>query len=237
MIAVGTAAIAARGRFLIALSGGSTPRSLYTRLASPDCADRLDWSRVQVLFGDERAVPPTHADSNFAMADQTLFTPLRLAPAQIHRMRGEDEPEAAAAQYENTLRRFTAGGGGAWPILDLVLLGMGEDGHTASLFPNGPELHERTRWVTPSYSPQGTRTRLTLTLGVINRASVVLFLVAGANKATVVRHLLEPQTDDAVRYPAALVQPVAGQLVWYLDQAAAAKLTRSQQTCHPERTK
>ena len=222
---VGKQAIAERNRFLVALSGGSTPKALYSILANDKYAQQLDWSKVHFLFGDERSVPPTHADSNFAMANAILFSPLHIPSAQIHRMRGEDPPETAAAQYETTLRHLTTAVPGQWPRLDLVLLGMGDDGHTASLFPGTASLTEQTRWVVPSTSPQGTRARVTLTLGVINHASVVLFLVAGRNKAAVVRRVLEQRPGDPVPYPAALVRPETGRLLWYLDRAAASELT------------
>ena len=222
---VGKQAIAERNRFLVALSGGSTPKALYSILTSDKYAQQLDWSKVHFLFGDERSVPPTHADSNFAMADAMLFSPLHIPSAQIHRMRGEDPPETAAAQYETTLRHLTAAVPGQWPRLDLVLLGMGDDGHTASLFPGTASLTEQTRWVVPSTSPQGTRARVTLTLGVINHASVVLFLVAGRNKAAVVRRVLEQRPGDPGPYPAALIRPETGRLLWYLDRAAASELT------------
>jgi len=222
---VGKQAIAERNRFLVALSGGSTPKALYSILANDKYAQQLDWSKVHFLFGDERSVPPTHADSNFAMANAILFSPLHIPSAQIHRMRGEDPPETAAAQYETTLRHLTAAVPGQWPRLDLVLLGMGDDGHTASLFPGTASLTEQTRWVVPSTSPQGTRARVTLTLGVINHASVVLFLVAGRNKAAVVRRVLEQRPGDPGPYPAALIRPETGRLLWYLDRAAASELT------------
>ena len=222
---VGKQAIAERNRFLVALSGGSTPKALYSILANDKYAQQLDWSKVHFLFGDERSVPPTHADSNFAMANAILFSPLHIPSAQIHRMRGEDPPETAAAQYETTLRHLTAAVPGQWPRLDLVLLGMGDDGHTASLFPDTASLTEQTRWVVPSTSPQGTRARVTLTLGVINHASVVLFLVAGRNKAAVVRRVLEQRPGDPGPYPAALIRPETGRLLWYLDRAAASELT------------
>jgi 6-phosphogluconolactonase len=223
---VGGQAIAERGRFLVALSGGSTPKALYSILSSSGYASRLDWDRVQFLFGDERNVPPSHADSNFAMADKALFTPLRIPSGQIHRIKGEDQSEVAAAQYEDSLRRLT-NTSGPWPQLDLVLLGMGEDGHTASLFPGTPSLQEHTRWVVPSRSPLGTRARLTLTLGVINHATVILFLVTGSNKAAVVRRIVEPRPGDHTTYPAALVRPERGRLLWYLDRGAASELTLS----------
>ena len=224
---VGKQAIAERNRFLVALSGGSTPKALYSILANDKYAQQLDWSKVHFLFGDERSVPPTHADSNFAMANAILFSPLHIPSAQIHRMRGEDPPETAAAQYETTLRHLTTAVPGQWPRLDLVLLGMGDDGHTASLFPGTASLTEQTRWVVPSTSPQGTRARVTLTLGVINHASVVLFLVAGRNKAAVVRRVLEQRPGDPGPYPAALIRPETGRLLWYLDRAAASELTAS----------
>ena len=224
-LGVGKQAIAERNRFLVALSGGSTPKALYSILANDKYAQQLNWSKVHFLFGDERSVPPTHADSNFAMANAILFSPLHIPSAQIHRMRGEDPPETAAAQYETTLRHLTTAVPGQWPRLDLVLLGMGDDGHTASLFPGTASLTEQTRWVVPSTSPQGTRARVTLTLGVINHASVVLFLVAGRNKAAVVRRVLEQRPGDPGPYPAALIRPETGRLLWYLDRAAASELT------------
>ena len=194
-------------------------------MVSEDHAQKLDRSKVHFLLGDERSVPPTHADSNFAMANAMLFSPLHIPSTQIHRIRGEDPPEAAAAHYETTLRHLTAAVPGQWPQLDLVLLGMGDDGHTASLFPGTASLTEGTRWVVPGTSPQGTRARVTLTLGVINHASVVLFLIAGRNKAAVVRRVLEQRPGDPGPYPAALVRPETGRLLWYLDHAAASELT------------
>ena len=226
----GTRAIAASNRFLIALSGGSTPKMLYSMLASPDRARRLDWSKVQFLFGDERCVPPSHPDSNFALANEALFKPLNISFAQIHRMRGEDPPEASAAQYENVLRRLCGTAPGEWPVLDLILLGLGNDGHTASLFPGTASLKETIRGVVPSQAPQGTRLRLTLTLGVINHASVVLFLVTGLNKAQIVQRVLSRRPADAVDYPAELIQPHNGRLLWYLDRAAASDLSVSDPT-------
>ncbi len=229
VLTAGEQAITGRGRFLMALSGGSTPKALYSILAKPSFARRLDWSKVHFLFGDERGVPPSHHDSNYAMANEVLFSPLRISSALIHRMRGEDAPETAAAQYENTLRSLTATAPGQWPRLDLVLLGMGDDGHTASLFPGMASLTEGTRWVVPSVAPQIPRARLSLTLGVINHASVILFLVTGPNKAHVLRRVIERQPTDPVLYPAELVQPESGRLLWYLDQPAASELSTSAQ--------
>jgi len=224
-VRIGQEAMRDRGRFLVVLSGGTTPKTLYAVLTSQEFAPQLDWTNVHFLFGDERAVPPTHSDSNFALANTMLFTPLNIPPANIHRMRGEDSPETAAGHYEKIVRRLTATIPGQWPMLDLVLLGMGEDGHTASLFPGTPALREQSRWVVPGLSPQGTRSRITLTLGVINHASVILFLVTGGNKAPVVRRVIEGRADGADSYPAAQVRPETGRLLWYLDRAAASELT------------
>ena len=218
-------AIAERHRFLVALSGGSTPKALYAALTRPTTAQRLDWSKVQFFFGDERSVPPEHPDSNFGLAQAMLFTPLHIPSSSIHRIRGEDSPESAATHYETVLRSLTTTQDGPWPVLDLILLGMGDDGHTASLFPGTPAVTESTRWVVPGCAPQGTRSRVTITLGVINHASVILFLVTGHNKATVVHRILEQRVGKPCPYPAALVQPEHGRLLWYLDRAAASKLT------------
>lgn len=178
------------------------------------------------LFGDERCVPPDHPESNFAMAQATLFQPLRIAPEQIFRMKGEaEDPADAARLYEATLRQLTHCSPPAFPQIDLVLLGLGEDGHTASLFPGSPALDDPAHAVTVTESPKGVPHRLTLTLGVINQATVVLFLASGDGKADIVKAILEPQQDADRQLPAALVRPDRGRLIWLLDRPAAAKLT------------
>lgn len=192
---VGRQAITERNRFLVALSGGSTPKALYSILASEDYAQQLDWSKVHFLFGDERSVPPTHADSNFAMADAILFSPLHIPSAQIHRMRGEDPPETAAAQYETTLRHLTAAVPGQWPRLDLVLLGMGDDGHTASLFPASPNLDaalqaDCPRRCLPMLAPGVPYQRLSLTLPLLASARVPLLAIQGQGKLATLREAL-----------------------------------------------
>jgi 6-phosphogluconolactonase len=222
----GVQAVHDHDRFLLALSGGTTPEHLYAALASPDYAGRFDWSKTTFLFGDERCVPPEHPDSNFGLAERVLFRPLRIAPEQIHRMHGEAaDPEAAASDYERLLRVISHASPQDRPRLDLVLLGLGHDGHTASLFPGTAAVNELQRLVTVGRSPVGQPTRLTLTLGVINRASVVLFLVTGADKARIVKTVLEPASDSDRRLPAALVRPERGRLIWLLDRPAAAELT------------
>ena len=214
------------GRFLIALSGGTTPERLYNRLASPPYVDQFDWSQTVFFFSDERCVPPDHPDSNFGLANRAFFRPLKIHPDHIYRMNCEQtDPESAARDYEQRLRMACGASSGNWPQLDLVLLGLGQDGHTASLFPGTAAVNEQQHAVTVGHAPSGPPTRLTLTLGVINRASVILFLVTGANKAGIVRTVLEPHTDADRGLPAAMVNPERGRLIWLLDRAAAAELT------------
>lgn len=224
---IGAQAIQARGRFLLALSGGSTPKTLYRTWAAPEWRGRFDWERIVFLFGDERCVPPDHPDSNYAMAEASLFRPLEIKPDAILRMRGEQSDAAVAARdYEQRLRTMMNCPAPDFPRIDLVLLGLGDDGHTASLFPGTAALHDTTRAVTVGHSPKGVPSRLTLTLGVINWATVVLFLVVGAGKASVVRAVLEPRTREDRVLPAAMVNPRPGRLVWMLDRSAAGQLTR-----------
>jgi 6-phosphogluconolactonase len=219
-------AIASHGRCLLALSGGSTPKTMYQTLASREWKARFDWSRIFFLFGDERCVPPDHPQSNFAMAQAALFEPLAIHPDHIYRMKGElPDPLAAAQDYEETLRRLTQCSATDMPRLDVILLGLGDDGHTASLFPGTVALHERTKAVTVGTAPIGVPSRLTLTLGVLNRATVVLFLVSGSGKAPIVRAILEPRSEVDRTFPASMVMPAGGRLVWILDRASAAQLT------------
>ena len=220
-------AIHARGRFLIALSGGSTPKMLYRMLVSDEWKGKFDWPHILFLFGDERCVPPDHSDSNFRMAHVELFQPLRIHPDQIFRMKGEYPDRVLAAQeYEATIRTVTHCPVPAVPSLDLVLLGLGDDGHTASLFPGTPALHVREALVTVGQAPSGIRDRLTFTVSALNRATVVLFLVTGHGKAERVRQVLEPQSDRDRSLPAATISPESGRVAWILDQPAAGQLTR-----------
>lgn len=220
-------AIQSQGSCVIALSGGSTPRALYGALTSTEWKAQCQWDRMIFLFGDERGVPPDHPDSNYGLALEALFRPLGIGPSQVHRMKGESAHlRLAAADYERTVRALTNSPPPAIPRLDLVLLGLGEDGHTASLFPETPALSERNHLVAVGLSPKGIPSRLTLTLGVINRATVVLFLVTGAGKAQMVRAVLQSQTQAEQALPAAQVKPDSGRLVWLLDDAAAAALMR-----------
>ena len=231
VLEVGKEAVRAKGRFFIALSGGTTPEILYRALASPAFVNRFDWSRTIFFFSDERCVPPNDPRSNYALAGKTLFTPLSIPPSQVYRMAGESrDPQAAASEYEQQLRRVTKTLPSNYPTLDLVLLGLGEDGHTASLFPGSPALRDNQSLIAVTQSPKDPPTRLTMTLGVINQASVVLFLVTGAGKAGVVRAILDPKTEAERQLPASLVAPEEGRLIWLLDRAVAAELPKNPST-------
>jgi 6-phosphogluconolactonase len=221
-------AVAARGRFTMALAGGATPRETYQRLARPPLRESMPWDRTWMFFGDERAVAPDHRESNYGMAHEALLASVPLPPRQVFRMRAETEdPDAAAAEYaEAMLEVFGATGDGP-PRFDLVLLGLGVDGHTASLFPNSPALQETARWVIAVHAAAAAiPRRLTMTLPVLNAARRVAFLSAGAEKAKAVRSVLRgpsgPGNGGAL--PAALIRPHAGSLDWFLDRAAAALL-------------
>jgi len=227
---LGRQAIHANGCFRVALAGGSTPRALHRALTAPDPAPQVDWTKVEFFFGDERGVPPNHPESNFGMADDTLFRPLGIRPQQIFRMTGEAaDLDQAALDYEAVLRRQFGTAAPAWPHFDLILLGLGEDGHTASLFPDTAALDERTRLVIANRSPKGIAQRLTLTVPVVNQARAVVFLVSGSGKAIAAQSVLEAREADSRRFPAKLIRPEQGRLIWLLDQAAAAELTLSKQ--------
>jgi 6-phosphogluconolactonase len=230
VVGAAAAAVGQTGRFVLALSGGSTPRELYRLLAAPAYAARIEWPRTDVFWGDERCVPPDDPASNYRMAREALLDHVAVSADRVHRVRGEEDPHAAAAAYEKTLRHVFA-----TPIdrprvepatrFDLVLLGMGGDGHTASLFPGSPGLRERDRWVVADRVNATPPWRVTLTLPVINAATELVFLVAGADKATPLQRVLEgPRAAEPL--PAQLVAPTHGRLRWLVDRAAAARLAR-----------
>jgi 6-phosphogluconolactonase len=221
VVAAAAAAIDASGRFAIVLSGGSTPRALYTLLATSDYGARIDWSRVHVFWSDERCLPPDDSASNYRMARETLLDAVPLRPAQVHRIHGEDAPAAAAAAYEREIDALFSDGDSS--RFDLVLLGMGDDGHTASLFPGLTAVHETTRRVVAEYVARLAMWRVTLTPPAINAAAAVLFLVTGSGKAPALRQVLEgPREPD--RWPAQIVAPDAGHVTWLTDLAGAALL-------------
>lgn len=218
-------AIAHRGRFVIALSGGHTPRRLYQSLAAPPFRERVDWSRAEFFWGDERTVPPDHEDSNFRMANELLLRPLEVPPERIHRIAAERrDVETAAQDYAMDIANcFGVAISDPPPPFDVVLLGMGDDGHTASLFPGTLALRETKRWVVANPVPQHSTTRITVTYPVLNRARAVFFLVSGAGKASVLADVLCGPKDPR-RLPSQQVHPADGRLEWFVDEAAAAKL-------------
>lgn len=222
-------AITARGRFTLALSGGHTPQPVYARLATPGYRERLDWSKVQVFFGDERCVPPDDPQSNYHMVKTALFDEVPLPEANIHRIRGEADPEQAAADYAQVLERTFGGkaaAGGPPPEgFDLILLGMGDNGHTASLFPGLAVVTETERWVMAQYVEVVGMWRLTLTPVVINAARRVAFLVSGAQKAEMLHRVLEGPYQPVV-LPSQIIKPTRGELHWLLDEPAAAQVRR-----------
>lgn len=213
--------------FYVALAGGTTPKALYELLASAEYRNRVDWDQVSFFFGDERAVPPDHPDSNYRTAHEALFRPLSISDKRVYRMKGElPDLEAAAVDYERTLQSIFDGE--RVPHFDLVFLGMGPDGHTASLFPGHPALAERKRWVAPVMdAPKPPPRRLTLTVPVLNAAKLVLFMATGADKAQALREVLEGNSSPD-QYPAKHVRPGADRLVWLVDEAAGGALSRRQ---------
>jgi 6-phosphogluconolactonase len=216
-------AIGTSGRFTVALAGGSTPKGLYQLLATPRYAPRIDWARVHVFWGDERCVPPDDPASNYRMARETLLDHVPVPPSNVHRIHGEDPPTAAAAAHEQELRRvFSTREGPPGASFDLVLLGMGDNGHTASLFPGLTAVHERARWVVAEHVAEVSMWRVTLTPPVINAASDVVFLVSGPGKAAMLQRVLEgPRQPDVL--PAQAIIPRGG-ATWFVDAVAAADL-------------
>lgn len=221
---------AARGRrFRVALSGGSTPRRFHALLAAAPYRERIAWREVDFFWGDERALPPEHPDSNYHMARESLLDPLAVDPSQAHRMPAEaDDIDAAAHAYQSEIAdAFAVDPGGPPPRFDLLLQGMGSDGHTASLFPGSAALAERRRWVVANEvsSPDavGSSRRMTFTYPLINAAERVVFLVTGAGKAGALAEVLEGPRDPS-RLPAQGVSPATGSLLWLVDEAAAAEL-------------
>jgi 6-phosphogluconolactonase len=216
---VGNDAIAAKGKFSVALSGGSSPKKLYELLAS-SYADKLDWGKVYFFFGDERNVPQTHPDSNYLMAKKALFEPLEISTLNIFPVDTSLEPKEAAEKYEEEIEEFFDE---VELSFDLVLLGLGDNSHTASLFPHTPVLHDRTPGVKEVFLQDQQVFRITMNAPLINEAQHIAFLVYGAGKAIAVHHVLEDD-EDIEEYPAQLIEPIVGEIEWFLDKAAAANL-------------
>lgn len=216
-------AIAERGHASWAIGGGSTPKVIFPLLTEPYYRERIDWKNISLFWGDERCVPPDHADSNYKLAKDLLLSKVPLPASSIHRMAGEmSSPQAAAKAYENKLKtifKFDR----PFPKFDLIWLGMGADGHTASLFPGTSALEENEKWVVGHHVENLSSNRITLTFPVINNARRVVIITPGENKATVLRDLFHADMPKS-RYPVQRVKPVNGDLIWLLDKQAAAKL-------------
>jgi 6-phosphogluconolactonase len=217
-------AINDRARFTVALSGGSLPKIVCPSLVSEPWRSQIDWSAWHVFWADERCVPLDHPDSNFRLARQYLFNQVEIPVAQIYPIDDSFEPDITAKAYEAVLKQLFRPAPGRPPRFDIILLGMGEDGHTASLFPGHPLIDETSRWVAPVFdSPKPPPERITLTLPVINQARHVVFVTAGSSKANILARVLASD-DLAESLPAQLVRPTEGELFWFVDEAAAAEL-------------
>jgi len=216
-------AIGAQGRFTVALSGGSTPKALYSLLAS-NYAD-FAWSRVFLFFGDERHVPPTDPESNYRMVEESLLSKIAIPAENVFRVPAENpDAAAAAADYEAQLRKFFQIKSGEFPRFDLILLGLGPDGHTASLFPDSAALDEQSRLAVANWVAKFNTHRITLTFPVLNHAAEVMFLASGPDKAEILHQVLEAKNIPPL--PSQRVEPSDGKLLWMLDEPAAAKLAR-----------
>ena len=222
IVQIANESIVTHGRFTLALSGGSTPKMLYGLLGSEPYRSQIDWAQVEVFWSDERCVPPESEESNFHMAQEVLLNRVPLSPTQIHRMPA-DLPDRDAASRDYSLEIQKVFGTNRVPSFDLLQLGMGPEGHTASLFPHQPSLHEQERLVMPVTVPKPPPPRLTFTPPLLNAASHVLCLVTGADKADAIQAVLEgPYQPD--EYPAQIVRPTKGEVTWMLDTSAAEKL-------------
>ena len=230
-VKVAVSAITKRSRFAVALSGGATPQKMYSLLATEAFSSKLAWEYVHIFWCDERCVPPGHRDSNFGLVQKLLLKHIPLPPDNIHRIRGENEPKKAAIQYEQELQSFFimhnkrrgVAPGEFTPNFDLILLGLGEDGHTASLFPGTAALRARRRWVIANEVDTLNDWRITLTPVIINMAAHILFLVSGRKKANPLQQVLYGQYLPTL-LPSQLIKPVNGRLLWMVDEAAAAML-------------
>jgi 6-phosphogluconolactonase len=233
-------AISSRGRFCVALAGGSTPRALHSILAKEDFAARVDWSKVYLFWGDERCVAPDHADSNFRMARETLLDHVPVSEENIHRMRGEIDAQESATEYQAILERYFSTAASTpkstphsteslFDRLDLVFLGMGDDGHTLSLFPGTAAIREEILPVVAHHVDKLDAWRITLTPPFVNSARNLVFFVAGENKSERLQEVIEGSGQPDV-LPSQIIAPVDGTLTWMVDEAAAAKLARDQWT-------
>lgn len=212
-------------RYTVALSGGSTPKAIFGLLAVDEAegCNKLSWDKVQVFFGDERHVPPDHPDSNYRMASEALLSKVPIPPANVHRIRAELDAARAALEYENEIRSAFGSRAGGIPRFDLIMLGMGPDGHTASLFPGSAALKEQSALVCANWVEKFNSHRITFTYPLLNSAAEVMFVACGADKADMLRNVLLGAPSGQA-YPAQDVRPASGQLLWLVDEAAAGKL-------------
>ncbi len=206
--------------FSVALSGGSTPQPLYAALGSPDCCGKIAWEHIHLFWGDERHVPASHPNSNYHTVEKGLLSKIAMPDANIHRVPAELEIKCAAREYEVELHNYFTG---KWPRFDLVLLGLGKDGHTASLFPHSSGLNEEKRWFIPNFAPRREAWRLTLTRNAINAARNIVVLVSGESKADILAEVLFGEREPELK-PIQYISPKDGEMTWMLDQAAASLL-------------
>ncbi len=221
-IELACSSIDAKGRFIVAISGGTTPKRLFDLLGTL-YSNNVEWVKVEFFWADERCVPKEHDESNFRGAYSAMLSRVPVAESNIHRIKGELEPEEGARQYENEIRKCF--GKSSLPVFDLILLGIGEDGHTASLFPGSKSLEESERLAIPVYVERLKSWRVTLTLPVLNNARHTLFLATGSNKTDVLAEVFEKRNSESL-LPAGLIRPVHGDITWLVDKEAAAKLKR-----------
>ncbi len=230
---IGQYSLDTTGRFSLVLSGGSTPRGLYALLAEHPYRSQVDWKKTEFFWGDERAVPPNHPDSNFRMAKEAMLDKLDVPAGRIHRIEAERaDIDGAARDYELKIEDVLGrvpGVGRRPPHFNLFLLGMGDDGHTASLFPNTAALLEKQRWVVAQDVPRPPSPRITMTPPLINAAHYIMFLVSGSSKADVLAEVLQGPRDP-LRYPAQLIRPLTGEVTWFVDRAASSKLLQHHRT-------
>lgn len=221
-VAIANNAIAKKGKFSVALSGGTSPKKLYELLSSPAFQEKVDWQKVDFFFGDERYVPQTDSNSNYLMAKGALFEPLQIEPAHIFAVDTSLEVDKSAEQYSTVIHNYFAG---KQLCFDLILLGLGDNSHTASLFPNTNILHDNTASVKAVFLEDQKVYRISFTAPLINQAHHIAFLVYGDAKAIAVNHVIEDR-KDIENFPAQLIAPVDGELQWFMDEAAAVKLKK-----------
>ena len=219
-LSAGRAAIAAHGSFAIALAGGSTPKAMFVLLSAEPMRGQLQWNLVRFYFGDERCVPPDHADSNYGMARKNLFEPLHIPDSNVYRIHGEDPPQEAAGEYEGVLRKTL----GDVPVFDMIMLGMGPEGHTASLFPGTFEQFDPKRFVVTTFIQKLNAHRVTVTPRTINAARAILLVTGGEAKAEALAEVLAGVRNPEL-YPAQILNPEHGTLTWLVDRAAAKGLS------------